>query len=379
MDLATQQLIQAIHDCPTRLVLAVAGAGTQALSNLLTVPGASRTLIEAIVPYSEASFDEFLGQTPPQYVSHEAARLLAGRAYTRACRLLPQNGAVPLVGVAVTATIATDRPKKGEHRAYIATWQSEKITSHYLHLGKGVRDRAGEEEVISRLLLNTLAAACKLEAALPLPLKPEDKLTTTTYDLAGKAHALLIGDLAYFGIADNGRLQTNLSSPALLLSGSFNPLHDGHIELLRTAATMMSKPAAFELSVVNADKPPLPLETLLHRLAQFAGRHTIYASTAPTFVEKARLYPGTTFVVGYDTAIRILQPHYYDDHHTMLQALAEIREQGCDFLVAGRVDDNGRFHQASTLTIPSGYQDIFHPISDHRFRKDISSTELRQD
>ena len=92
MDSDVRQLIQTIHDCNTRLVLVTAGAGTHALSNLLGVPGATRTLLEALVPYSEAAFDEFLGQTPPHYVAADTAALLAGRAFTRA-RWLEKIGA----------------------------------------------------------------------------------------------------------------------------------------------------------------------------------------------------------------------------------------------------------------------------------------------
>ncbi|MFO7678414.1 MAG: hypothetical protein R6X34_00020 [Chloroflexota bacterium] len=373
----TRQLVQAIHDCPTRVVLVTAGAGTQALSHLLNVAGASRTLLEALVPYSEASFDDFLGQTPQQYVADEAARLMAGRAYTRARWLLPST--FPMVGLACTATIVTDRPKRGDHRAYIAVWQPEQLVCQCLHLDKGARDRTGEEDVVSRLMLNLLAAACGLEQSVPVPTGPGDHLTESRYDFAEKAQALLAGELAYFGVDDNGRFLLPPNPPPLLLSGSFNPLHDGHLEMAQAAAEIMGQRVAFELSAVNVDKPPLTAELVLHRLAQFAGRHPVFASTAPTFVEKSRLYPGATFVVGFDTAMRILQPRYYEDSRShMLRSLSEINEHGCRFLVAGRADENGRFRQTTDLTIPPGCQRLFQPIPDYRFRKDISSTELRR-
>jgi hypothetical protein len=98
---------------------------SQALADLLAVGGASRTLIEGLIPYSTASFDDFLGYTPEQYTAPETARLLAGRAYTRGRWL--EGAASPLVGLACTAAIASDRPKRGEHRAHIATWQPERL------------------------------------------------------------------------------------------------------------------------------------------------------------------------------------------------------------------------------------------------------------
>ncbi|MGD2049095.1 MAG: hypothetical protein PVH03_06350, partial [Chloroflexota bacterium] len=114
------------------------------------------------------------------------------------------------------------------------------------------------------------------------------------------------------------------------------------------------------------------------RLLQFAGRHQVLVSNAPTFVAKARLFPDTTFVMGYDTAVRLLQPRFYDGSQAqMLSALAEIRQRGCCFLVAGRTDSQGIFHEPSELSVPEGYRDLFKTIPSGRFRHDISSTELR--
>ena len=52
MLLSPEQLVQQIHDSPTRIVLAASGGGSRAIADLLEVPGGSRTLLEAIVPYS---------------------------------------------------------------------------------------------------------------------------------------------------------------------------------------------------------------------------------------------------------------------------------------------------------------------------------------
>jgi len=373
MDTTTHKLIQAIHNSQNQIVLATAGAGSQALTNLLNVAGASRTLLEAIVPYSEASFTDFLGQSPEQYVARETACLMAGRAYTRARWLQSKNSAV--TGLACTATIVTDRPKRGEHRAFIAAWQPEKLKCLSIHLEKGARDRAGEEDLVSRLILNLLAETCNLDLKLPISLSNGDTLAKTVYDFTSQVQALLKKEIPFFSIRENGRFPSIPIIPNLLLSGSFNPLHEGHLEMAQAATKLLGKPVAFELSAANADKPPLPKKTVLHRLAQFAGRHVVYASTSPTFVKKSRIYPGTTFIVGYDTAQRIIQPRFYDgDHSSMLKALSEIRGQGCSFLVAGRIDDNGSYLKPSDLLIPQGYQDLFAHL---HFRKDISSTELR--
>lgn len=375
----TRQLVQAIHDSPAQTMLVAAGAGTHALSDLLGVAGASRTLLEAIVPYSTAAFDEFLGQTPDQYVSPATVRLLAGRAFTRARWLNAQDEPDAVVGLACTATIVTDRPKRGQHRAYVATWQKERLVWHALHLKKGARDRAGEENLVSRLMLNSLAEAAGIDARLELPLLPEDKLLTETRNFSEATDQMQHNDIEYFCVEDNGRIHTGETTPKALLSGSFNPLHDGHLKMVKTARAILGTAVAFELAAVNVDKPPLPPDIILERISQFAGRWPVLVSNAPTFVEKARLYPGATFIVGYDTAERILHPRYYQNSYdNMLAALAEIRQRGCRFLVAGRVDESGAFRDLTDLNIPPSFHNMFLGIPDSQFRKDISSTELRR-
>src|SRR5262249_18559734 len=120
---------------------------------------------------------------------------------------------------------------------------------------------------------------------------------------------LLAGAVPVLHLAD-GTLQNPSDPPGLLLPGSFNPLHPGHLEL---AALRLGRPAAFELSVVNADKPPLSESEVRRRLRQFARQAPVWLTRAPTFLEKARLFGGAVFVVGADTAVRIVQPRFYGD------------------------------------------------------------------
>ncbi|KAG2261713.1 hypothetical protein Bca52824_068792 [Brassica carinata] len=58
-----------------------------ALGWLMSVPGASNTLLEAVVPYSKISMVQLLGRVPSQHCSQAMANEMALLAYNRAVKL----------------------------------------------------------------------------------------------------------------------------------------------------------------------------------------------------------------------------------------------------------------------------------------------------
>ena len=72
-----EHVIKAIHSSGRLAVVAVAGAGTRAVAWLLGVPGASRTVLEVVVPYGHRAMVNFLGHEPAQFVSPATARDMA--------------------------------------------------------------------------------------------------------------------------------------------------------------------------------------------------------------------------------------------------------------------------------------------------------------
>ena len=379
-----QRTVEHIHASPKLGVIAVAGAGGQALSWLLGVPGASRTVLEAIVPYGRRSIAEFLGYRPRVYVSPQMANGMAEAAYIRAIHLRESKS--PVVGLACTATIATDRPKRGEHRCCVAAWDEAGVTTYDLKLAKGERDRPGEEDVVSRLVLGALAEACGVKQELSFGLLDAETLKMDHTEHPNSLRFLL--DRADHGEAGlgvrrltvhpSGRMALDEPVPLAVLPGSFSPLHQGHQRLAQVASEVLGTQVAFEISVVNVDKPPLEEGEVRRRLRQFHGGSSVVLTRAPTFREKAALCPGCTFVIGWDTAVRLVHPRYYAGlERGMHLALAEIRDAGCRFLVAGRADE-GTFRTLADVAVPEEFQDLFEAIPESRFREDISSTELRE-
>jgi nicotinamide mononucleotide (NMN) deamidase PncC len=376
MDAAVRDLIARLHSCPYQYVLSVTGGGALAAGWLLAVPGASRTLLEVVVPYGEEPLAQFLGRRPSSFCSAETARAMAERAWARAGSLAP--GAT-VAGVGCTASLRSDRPKRGEHRFHLAVHTSQLTLTQSLTLTKEARDRLGEEEVVDRALLNALAEAFGLSERVPAALLPGEQIEAHASAPGGPLFAFLAGRTNIVCVEPDGRARSDAPPPRVLLSGSFNPLHHGHLALADAAARLADAPAAFELAVVNADKPPLAHEEVRRRLAAFAWRAPLWLTRAPTFTEKAHLFPGAVFVVGADTAARVVEARFYGDNAARRdEALEALRARRCRFLVAGRAGPDGAFVELPALAIPEMVRDLFAAIPAEAFRADVSSTELRR-
>jgi hypothetical protein len=166
--------------------------------------------------------------------------------------------------------------------------------------------------------------------------------------------------------------------PRAILPGSFNPLHHGHTALAAVAAARLGVPVAFELSIANVDKPDLSREEVLRRAGQFAGVGEVWVTRAATFAEKAELFPGAAFVVGFDTAVRLVDPSYYrGETASRDECLRRLQALRCRVIVGGRLDGAGRFCLWEECSLDPAFRDLFVPLSEADFRADVSSTALR--
>ncbi|GAB4214001.1 MAG: hypothetical protein OHK0022_51920 [Roseiflexaceae bacterium] len=365
-------LIQQIHAAPQKLVFEFAGAGSLALLWLHSVAGSSRTVLEATDRYAQASLADLLGGPPAKFVARETAEAMARAAYLRALRLCDD---LPCMGVACTAAIATARPKRGDHGCWVALCDRAGLRVYGMTLTKGARDRGDEEWLITQLVMRAIAEGCGLPAHA-LDLLPGELLEQDTLAEPDPLADLLEGQADAVLVQPDGQREAGAPVRAALLSGSFNPLHQGHERLADAAAVALGLPAVFELPVVNADKPPLARSEIERRLAQFRWRYPVALSRAPLFVQKAELFPGCVFVVGQDTAARLVEPRYYGGPAQRDAALATVRAQGCHFLVAGRVQGD-TFLTLADISIPAGFAGLFLELPERLFRVDLSSSAIR--
>jgi nicotinamide mononucleotide (NMN) deamidase PncC len=369
----SQNVIACIHDSGKQLVVSATGGGSGAIAALLEVPGASATVLEAVVPYAAAALEQWLGGQPDHYCSERTARAMAMAAFERAREL---SGANPytLRGIGATASLATTRPKRGPHRVHVA-WQSAEVTAALTYeLTKGERTRAEEEQVATQLVLDAVAEACGVSAQSLLDSTIRAGVQRRAHQAPAAWTELLLGQQTSIVVGDDPA--SGSRSPAIVFPGAFNPLHSGHARMAELAADRYGAPVTLELSIANVDKPPLDFLEIADRLEQLDGRRVLLTRAA-TFAEKAQLAPGCVFVVGVDTLERIADPKYYGgDAACCDAAIATIAEQGCRFLVFGRTLA-GTFVTLRDVDLPAPLRALCEEVPESQFRDDVSSTKLR--
>jgi len=384
---------------------------------------------------------------PTSAASKEAAAALAVAAYRHAAQLA--DFGVPILGLGGAGALATGRERRGRDRFWVATHDGVGTALAGIEFPPGgdggggaaaaaASRRAHQDALASRLVIDALARACGVggcwreedeggggappvaRAATSLLAPGEDPLSAL---LSGRASTLELG------LTPAGEVLAVVDAPRAgraYLPGSFNPWHAGHGGALAAGAAAAvaagvagcggggpgapSLPLAYELSVVNANKGVLAEGVVRARVAQFLAGGPVAAAAAaaggapapppllltrePLFAGKARLLSSsgaspaskTVWVVGWDTAVRLVDPRYYGGTVAgVAAALADLAARGCVVAVAGRVGPGGGAFRAwdpaadlpPTLAavLPPG---LFVGVPEGAFRADVSSTELRK-
>jgi len=324
------------------------------------------------------ALSRWLGRAPESHLSSDTALALATRAYWHGLHseTVPRG---PCTGVGCVGPFADgqNRQNAPRHRAYVAVQTSE--CTRLWSINDRSRPPVGSDpgSVTCELVKLVLAQAAGIEIETDIDPTGDHSLEYREH----RAASLLVDLLTHrrqiaWSLPGNTLSGREPATTAAVLSGSFNPLHSGHLSLLAAAEKQLGGSVCFEMSVLNAEKAPLDYLSINDRCRQFRS-HPVALTCAPTFAEKSVFFPGKTFVIGVDTAQRIVSPRFYDGQaERMHEAIAQIRAAGCRFLVAGRLA-SGKFQRLADVSIPAGFESLFGELTEQEFREDISSTHHR--
>ncbi len=290
---------------------------------------------------------------------------MAANAFKKSKQIDPKSKTKHLIGVAITANLATTYEKKGDHKFFIVI-QTHDCTKYLkCYLEKGKRKREEEEELITACVISLLAKSCGFEFSLPLV---EEEIIIDQVDAEKPWKKLFNNKVGY--------ISNNKNNPELIFPGSFNPLHEGHIKMKDLAEKKTGMHTTFEICAKNADKPPLTFYEIKKTIDQFQNEESWMLTSAGRFSEKAEMFPNSVFIIGADTLLRVFDEKFYKSYKDMNEHIQRFNDHNINFLVFGRKVNN-KFISLNEIKIPEAIKDRCTGIEENAFRDDISSTEIR--
>lgn len=392
-----------IHKSPCKAVLAITGGGAEIIGELLRHGSGSATVLDAVVPYSTDAMDRFLGRKPEKYCSEKTARLMAMVAYQRALELSKRSAGAAcseVIGIGATCKLKSANEREGrKHEIHVSIQSACETGVSSLEL-TAERTREEEEKIAVLLIFNIFARHCGV---------PEIDLLDWVKAGKGRKEEVIekiienyesvsrcVGDLLKQKICGQDGTYQNLSMKRidlkgekapegpeepekirLVFPGSFDPCHRNHIFMAKLASEKLGEPVHFEISLTNVDKPPIDFISLHQRLdslkkyedEKFVGG--VCLTNAPLFLQKANLFPNSTFIVGADTFNRLFDAKYYGGKLDTSAILNCFKEKKIRFMV---------FHRKSVeFCIIPEVLDCCEIVSIDEYEDDgLSSTEIRR-
>lgn len=366
-----REIVEQINESPYKLFLAVAGGGQSFIGKYCAISGASKTIVGALVPYHQVIFDKFIKCKPDSYSSSEAARKLAVVSYNECLSAGVEKEYA--IGIGAANSIVKDNERPGRvHRIHIAlhTYNLTRTTDVVMYQG---RSRDEEEHIASYLIYRELSNfVLKINLLAPPVEKIEFDEQIAPAEISKVVENRIDKDKENFLIANF----KNINKVLPVFSGSFNPIHDGHLQIKKLAEEILDSEVALELSITNTDKGQLDFIEIRNREQNIAP-YSYLITNAPTFVDKVKVLKSVyadkdlIFVMGADTWNRLWSKDYNIDLYKQKDFFSQTRVK---FLVFGRakvkIDNTYIYGHGDGLRIESEKAE--------NFNSPLSSSEIRR-
>lgn len=370
--IANAQALRQLLGKKVRIYLACTGAGAGLQNLLWRVPGISSVLVGAEFPYGEDAFTDFVRFKPEKFCDERAAMDLAMEAYYRAYRF----DGNPALGIGLTASVATTKEHRGDHRVYVATFSAERsrILCVTLEKGVGVIQREVDGETCDLIGVNAILKAVG-EDSYCVP-APENVLHVVSLPNADTIASRQFFKHPFF--SREGKREEFLPScfneedMAALYPGNFFPPHEGHFGVAEAYRRKLSARVVFSVDATAPNRDGLSPAELLQRAKLLKGYDVLFTDQAPLYLDKARRYPGRSILIGVDAFERMLDPKWGPGIAELAKGFIESRTF---FHVADRACGEGP-RTLLEVQIPPEFKGV--PCYRLPGRWDISSTELRE-
>lgn len=391
-----ESIVQAGIDGKVRVQVAGAASAGRLIHFLTSIPKSSNSFLDGHSSYAYGSTKMHLqGRELGSATGSLNGAGLANVAYLRgqeACENDPAHQAyIPKVlGLGVSAAFASGGRRGGDRiRIAIRTIDSFKEALINFPKGSDAESRSRQHDYADLLMLNAILATAgleqicfdcsELEAEVGVLKNGNLELADVARPKVSTRGTLNVDDALFIDIDGTAKLlEKDSISPEkhVIYPGSFRRFHFGHDCAASAAQLQTDKQVVFEITSNNADpsKPHVSLQDLVQRSLQFRGRWpVILRFGCGKFVEKAKAYGGVDFVVGFDTAIRMVDKAFYNDSwQEASDSLDFLMRTGCRFHVLGRKTDHG-FETADDISCKRKHHGLFHHLAG---QADISATQL---
>lgn len=359
-----KSVLDELLDHPVKVYLAAAGAGAGMQKHLWEIPGASKFLIGASLPYAKEQMTRFIGYEPEKFVGQQTAIDMAIRSY-----LFASSGGDPSltpIGLGLTASVATVKEHRGRHVICCAAITKTGViyAEEEIPKGSGRDKRGGDGAYADAVGLEVLLRAAGIRHKMPL--------SNHTHIIDADEAARQAFFAHPFFTRDGQRHPANHALGRTLFPGAFNPPHKGHFYSAGQDVVFQitANPPKDVASHVQ-HKPSLSLVDMLDRYLHLEGlRDVLFLEEGSTYLEKARLYPGSAFVIGSDVVMRILDPKWGHEVEPMLEEFVSLNTRF-------EVGQKGDIKVPDVLAlVPEPYRRLFSELPASPY-PELSSRDIR--